>query len=698
MLALAASVLMVIPAAGWQRQVSALMGMPGPSTASYLRTLVLAAVIGGLCVAVARLLIDLIKTHGPVPDPALATVSDELALFIGTAIVVVLVITLINGVLLRGFLAGANRVFQPQNATTMAGVVQPLERERSGSPESFAPWDTLGYQGRSFVGTGPHAAELTRINGRPAKEPVRVYVGLQTADTDEARMAVLLSELERSGAFERKVLVIAPTTGTGWINPVAARSLEMMYNGDTAIVGAQYSYLPSWISFLGDQQKSVESGRMLIDAVQQRWAQLPPDRRPRLLLYGESLGSMAGQGAFSWLPDISRMGFSSVLWVGPPNESRLWHGLTVRRDPGTPEVQPRYDNGRTVRFSMGNNAAQIAEDAAPPWEGTRVLFLQHPSDPIVWWSQDLLFNRPDWLSEPPGRDRTAVDAVVSDRHVLAGRRRHDQCDVGARRARTQLRRQRPRRLGGRRRPARMDAGRHRTDPYRHARDGGRRRGPIVRATVRAGMLAAALLGWSVLTQRIPPRWHPLPHAAFGTALAVTTDAPLGLTPPALRAGLRWGSLAAASVAVLVAASTTIPAVRNGMAARTLPDSTARWLLLRIPLGTVWPEEAGYRAALGSAAARAFGPARGRLFAAAVFGLSHVPDARAAGEPVAGTVAVTGAAGWIFSWLYEKSGSLAAPLLTHLAVNEAGAVAALMVQRRRRRHGLMVGSPTWRPHT
>ena len=66
------------------------------------------------------------------------------------------------------------------------------------------------------------------------------------------------------------------------------------------------------------------SGRMMIDAVQNRLAQLPADRRPRLLLYGESLGSMAGQGAFDWLPDISRMGFSSVLWVGPPNASPLW--------------------------------------------------------------------------------------------------------------------------------------------------------------------------------------------------------------------------------------------------------------------------------------------------------------------------------------------------------------------------------------
>lgn len=402
----AASVLMLIPAAGWQRQVSAVMGMEGPTTLGYLRTLIIAVLVGGLCVGAARVLLDVIKTMARFFIRRWR-LNDEVALFIGTAIVVVLAITLINGVLVRGFLAGANRVFQPQNTTTMAGIVQPLEDERSGSPDSFAAWDTLGFQGRNFVATGPDADELTEINGAPAKEPIRVYVGLQTADTDEQRMAVLLSELERTGAFERKVLAIVPTTGTGWINPVASRALEMMYNGDTAIVGSQYSFLPSWISFLGDREKSMVSGRMMIDAIHQRWEELPADRRPKLVLYGESLGSMAGQGAFEWLPDIARMGFSSVLWVGPPNASPLWKAVTERRDPGTPEVQPRYDNGRTVRFSQATDAAEIYADTSQPWDGTRVLFLQHASDPIVWWSEDLLFTRPDWLREPPGRDRTA---------------------------------------------------------------------------------------------------------------------------------------------------------------------------------------------------------------------------------------------------------------------------------------------------
>jgi uncharacterized membrane protein len=406
-LATAASLLMLIPAAAWQRRVSAVMGMEGPGTVGYLRTLVIAMLVTGVCVSLARAVIDLIK--------AMARyfirrwhLHDEVALFIGTAIVVVIAITLINGVLIHGFLAGANRVFQPQNTTTRAAITQPLDPERSGSPTSFAPWDTLGFQGRNFVATGPHADELTRLNGVTAKEPIRVYAGLQTADTDQKRADILVRELDRTRASDRKVLVIVPTTGTGWINPVAARALELMYNGDTAMVGSQYSYLPSWISFLGDREKSIESGRTMIDAVHHWWARLPPDHRPKLMLYGESLGSMAGQGAFNWFPDIGRMGFSSVLWVGPPNASPLWKAITVRRDPGTPEVQPRYDYGRTVRFSQATDAAEIAADTEAPWEGTRILFLQHASDPIVWWSDDLIFNQPDWLKEPPGRDRSPL--------------------------------------------------------------------------------------------------------------------------------------------------------------------------------------------------------------------------------------------------------------------------------------------------
>ena len=401
-----ACVLMLIPAASWQRQVSALMGIEGPTTLSYLRTLIVAVVVGALLVSTFRVLIDAVKLLARMLIRRWH-LHDEVALFIGTTIVVALLIMLFNGVLVRGFFAGANAVFQPRDTATPAGLSQPLLPEKSGSPASLAPWDSLGYQGRDFVATGLHASQLARLSGRPAKEPIRVYAGLDTAPDDRGRLAVLVGELERTGAFSRKLLVIVPTTGTGWIDPVAASSLEMMYNGDTAIVGLQYSYLPSWISFLADRQKSMDSGRMLIETVHQRWQQLPPGHRPKLLLYGESLGSMAGQAAFGWLPDIRAMGFDGVLWVGPPQASPLWHALIVRRDPSTTEVSPRYDNGRTVRFSEAIDPSDVTRLAGPPWLGTRVLFLQHPSDPVVWWSPDLLFGRPEWLIEPRGADRSA---------------------------------------------------------------------------------------------------------------------------------------------------------------------------------------------------------------------------------------------------------------------------------------------------
>ena len=403
--AISASVLTVLQAAAWQRDVAAVMGIDGPATAGYLRRLVVALPIAAMLIAAARVVKDAIKflARGMIRRWNL---NDEIAMFVGTAIVAVLIITLVNGVLVRGFLAGASAVFQPRNTATRPGVEQPLRSEKSGSPSSFAPWDTLGFQGRNFTGTGPSAEELTTLNNRPAKEPIRIYAGLQSAGTIEERVAVLLSELQRTRAYERSLLVMIPTTGTGWVDPVAARSIESMYNGDTVLVAMQYSYLPSWISFIADQQKSIQAARAMVDAVHRRWLHWPPAQHPVLALYGESLGSLAGQGAFEFLPDIAEKNVTSVLWVGPPNASGLWKALTVRRDPGTPEVQPRYDNGRTVRFAQASGPEEIAAVAVSAWDRPRVLFMQHASDPVVWWSTDLLFRRPDWLSEPPGFDRS----------------------------------------------------------------------------------------------------------------------------------------------------------------------------------------------------------------------------------------------------------------------------------------------------
>jgi uncharacterized protein len=203
------------------------------------------------------------------------------------------------------------------------------------------------------------------------------------------------------------------------------------------------------------------------------------------------------------------------------------------------------------------------------------------------------------------------------------------------------------------------------------------------ARIRALSLASGLVAWSFVSPRLPGLWRVAVQAGVGGLLARVTGAPLGLRPPQLWAGLRLGSAAGAVAATAIAATTLSPGVRRSMAVREFAAPAVAWLALWIPVGTVWAEEAAYRAALATAASDAFGDTGGRLLQAATFGLSHVPDARAAGDSVLGTVLFTGLGGWAFGWLARRSGSLAAPMLMHLAFNEAGAVAVLVVRRRAR---------------
>ncbi|GEE01182.1 hypothetical protein nbrc107696_16280 [Gordonia spumicola] len=395
-----ASVLMLIPAVAWQRRLADIMGTTPPTLIGYSRTLLLSAVIALGIIAIARGLRDesrwvagLLMRRWRVPR--------RIALVAGAVVVAVVTYLFVAGVGVRGGYAALNWAFSVQNDTTRDGAVQPTEPEKSGSPMSKASWDSLGFEGRNFVSGGVGAAELSRLTGRPAKEPIRVYAGLESAGDTASRMRVVVDELERTGAFDRKTLVVIPTTGTGWVNPTAAQTIELVSGGDSALVAAQYSYLPSWLSFVADRPAAAAAGRALLDAVHERWATKPANHRPKLYIYGESLGTQAGEGAFDSLADI-RSTVDGVLWVGPPNSNPLWRSLTERRDPGTPEAEPTYADGLVVRFA--NDTAGIERNHGQ-WLSPRILYIQHRSDPVVWWSTDLLFTRPDWLAEPPAGDR-----------------------------------------------------------------------------------------------------------------------------------------------------------------------------------------------------------------------------------------------------------------------------------------------------
>ncbi|WP_249645436.1 alpha/beta hydrolase [Nocardia sputi] len=391
--------LMLVQSARWQREITALMGMEGTTTPAYLRTGLLSLLVGAAVVAVYRTLREIILFLARLLN-RWVRVPQELAPAAGFLVLVVLAVTIFNGVATQAFFAVANSAFSVRNDHTSVNAVQPRQPERSGSPTSLAKWETLGFEGRWFVSHGPTASRITSVTGRPAKEPIRAYVGLESVEGGVEPADLAVSELERTGAFDRKALVVVTTTGTGWVNSLAAGAIEYMYDGDTAIVATQYSYLPSVLSFLADRTKAAAAGRDLFDAVYEHWTARPPQARPKLLVYGESLGSQGSEAAFDGLADL-RAKVDGALWVGPPNSNRLWQQFVARRDPGSREVQPLYADGLVVRFA--SDSADLARPSSE-WRAPRIAYLQHASDPIVWWSTDLIFSQPDWLSEPRGSD------------------------------------------------------------------------------------------------------------------------------------------------------------------------------------------------------------------------------------------------------------------------------------------------------
>ncbi|MEU2031599.1 alpha/beta hydrolase [Nocardia amamiensis] len=391
--------LMLVQSARWQREITALMGMAGTTTPAYLRTGLLSVAVGAAAVAVYRTVREIILFLARLLN-RWVRVPHELAPAAGFLVLVLLAVTIFNGVAVRAFFAVANSAFSVRNDHTSVNAVQPQQPERSGSPVSLAKWETLGFEGRWFVSHGPTASRIASVTGRPAKEPIRAYVGLESVDADQKPAELAVAELERTGAFDRQVLVVVTTTGTGWVNSLAAAAIEYMYDGDTAIVATQYSYLPSVLSFLADRGKAAAAGKDLFDAVYQHWTARPPQQQPKLLVYGESLGSQGSEAAFDGLADL-RAKVDGALWVGPPNSNRLWQQFVERRDPGSDEVEPVYADGLVVRFA--SDAADLARPTSE-WRPPRIAYLQHASDPIVWWSTDLIFSQPDWLSEPRGSD------------------------------------------------------------------------------------------------------------------------------------------------------------------------------------------------------------------------------------------------------------------------------------------------------
>lgn len=390
-------VLMAIWFHVWQDKVRDLMGVAHLKWYDYPVAGVLSLVVLFTCVEIGQFTRWLVSF--------LVGRLDRIAPFrlsatIVVALLVVLTITLLNGVVLKFAMRTMNNTFASANNEMSPDTAPPKTPLRSGGPESLVSWESLGHQGRVFIEGGPRVEQLTAFNGAPATEPIRAYAGLNSADGITATAELATRELQRTGGLRRAVVAVATTTGTGWINEAEATALEYMYNGNTAIVSMQYSFLPSWLSFLVDKENARHAGQALFEAVDRLVRQLPEAQRPKLVVFGESLGSFGGEAPFMSLNNVLAR-TDGALFSGPTFNNTIWTDLTSTRDAGSPEWLPIYNDGRNVRF-----VARAANLARPkdPWDHPRVVYLQHASDPIAWWTTDLLFARPDWLKERRGYD------------------------------------------------------------------------------------------------------------------------------------------------------------------------------------------------------------------------------------------------------------------------------------------------------
>lgn len=378
-----------------QRRLHSIVEMPPPSTLGYIAAPLVAAALAVVLVLLGRVIRLAARRVGRWLGRWLPA---RAAGILGGLIVGVIVIGLIDGFVIDRFFEAADETFRVSDRIVEDPHTPPSSHLRSGSEESLVAWEDLGSKGRAFVVGGPAQADLAAFHGGPVPEPIRVYAGLESDETIEGRSKLVLAELDRTGAFDRAVLCVITTTGTGWVDPEAATALEYIWGGDTALAALQYSYLPSWISFLVDSARAREAGTVFFNEIYEHWAALPENDRPLLLVFGESLGADGAEAAFSGVADM-RNRTDGVMLVGPPNFSELWEQFTQGREAGTPERLPVYEGGETVRFASAPEQLRQVDDT---WERPRVLYLQYASDPVVWWSPRLIWRRPDWLTEPRG--------------------------------------------------------------------------------------------------------------------------------------------------------------------------------------------------------------------------------------------------------------------------------------------------------
>ena len=385
------------------RVAAKLVNMPGENLGEY--------VLGTLgAVAVAWCLISLVAALVGVGHAIIAMLAvcmpRPVAVLAGVAILCVVMFFLTSNVILRGGIGFFRHHAEQMNMRTARGIYPPVVPERSASPDSPVTWESVGGQGRVFLGRGPSRLDIAQVSGGEAKEPIRVYAGMPTAGAGiEQAASTVVEELRRTGAFDRAVILLAASTGSGWVDEWQVQPLEFLTRGDCATASLQYSYVPSALNWLTGLEPAQVASAALFRAVRAELDAMDEAHRPALFVCGESLGAFASQSVFASAREALEQ-VDGALWVGTPAFTPMHAALTAARHRGSPEVAPVVDNARRVRFV--NEPSDLRTDLygreLGAWGFPRLVYAQHPSDPVVWWNNKLIWTQPDWLRERAGRD------------------------------------------------------------------------------------------------------------------------------------------------------------------------------------------------------------------------------------------------------------------------------------------------------
>ena len=271
---------------------------------------------------------------------------------------------------------------------------------KTGSEASLLRWDELGRAGREYIVSGPRSPDLDAFSGRSALEPIRVYVGLRSAETAVERAQLALAELKRTGAFERSVLIIVMPTGTGWIDPAAMDTVEYLHNGDIASVAMQYSYLTSWLSLLVEPGYGGEAARRSF--LRSLWLLDHPSQGQS----SETLSAWAEprRDELRIVERIVRGACRSISGSAVERPAVHQQNLALGDHPSQSEIAgwlPRFRDGSFVRFTNQENALPAA---GTRWGPMRYVYLQYASDPVTFFDYRSLYETPAWTNAPRGPD------------------------------------------------------------------------------------------------------------------------------------------------------------------------------------------------------------------------------------------------------------------------------------------------------